>query len=371
MRFKKLSYRMMSLLVAGVVMSFSFSSLAQFSESNCGQLSRQECRRVGDSLDITRDLTAAAFHSDIVLTIRDNFSRAYTTTRVLVDGAYRLNDNRTSTDPLIAIRGLDADISVLVDISDLANISGDVIPPEYEEVGFDLALMDGVGYINLSKLIDEADRDADWYGMDLGALLQFALNSAGTDLPTDNLLPQDTGIVTSAPHLPFGLPATDVQRMSDLTFNDVEMERYLWIVDFDTVIADGSGQLTYNIFMLSLLDTYLQGQNYSADELLDIIDSYATLAEALSLRVERLIDPADGYIYRTTYSLAYQPTDDMIYDLYRSPDPLGLASINSDIYLDVTIERSHLNEDFILIAPDNAILLTLFDLLPLLEDANL
>ncbi|MEQ8674138.1 MAG: hypothetical protein RLP44_09045 [Aggregatilineales bacterium] len=371
MRIYRISYRLRGVILALMFLTIAFSTLAQTGGNDCGQLNRAECQQVDASLSLTRDLNAAAFDAEIVLTIRDVYTRAFSTLRVFLDGAYRLNDDRNSSDPVIAVRGLDADVSVVVDLSELDPTGGLYNDLPAEEYAFDLSLLDGIGYINLSKLVGDDVREADWYGIDLGALIQLSLNSLGDLGSADLLPPVNNNSANSAPALPFELEPTDVQRLSDVTVNDVAMERYLWIVDFGTLLDDTFSRMTFNASMLTILDAYLQGQNYSDAELREIIDNYAQVLDVMSLRVERVINPVDSTIHRVTYSFAYQPTDSLLDTLYYGLDPLGLGSTASDIYLDVTINRTQFDGDFALTAPENAILLTLFDLLPLLEDANL
>lgn len=352
-----------------ILLMVSFSSVAQTNVDDCGQLSADECDHVEDSLRLTNDLSAAAFASEVVLTVREIYSRQYTTIRLFLDGAYRINDDFSNPNPEVAIRGLDSDVSVIVDLSELESFAMEDFGLAQSEFSFDLSLVEGVGYINLSKLMDASELEADWYGIDLGALMQLLLAAAG-GLPQESFTQPSSFQVQ---HLPFGLQATDIQRMSDITINDTEMERYLWTVNFGTLVEDGLGRVTFNVFMLAMLDELgrQQGFNYSRDELDEIIESYALAMEALSLRVERVIHPDDGYIYRTIYNFAYQPSDRLLTELYSSFDPLGLSAIYADVYFDVTIDRAQLDGEFEINVPEGAIIVPIFDLIPLFDDANL
>lgn len=364
---RRINLRMVGIVLLLTMLMASFTTSAQ--TDACGQLSADECARVEDSLARANTLEAAAFTSEVVLTIREIYSRQYFTLRFFLDGAYRINDLFNAPDLSTALTGIEADVSVIVDFSELQSYLQDFFDMPQTEYSFDLSLVDGIGYINLSKLMDPAELETDWYGMDLGSIIDLLL-LAGGGMPQDSLNFETSNELQ---HLPFGLQATGLQRMSDLTVDDVEMERYLWIVDFGELIEDIPDRMAFNRSMTDVLDQLgsQQGYRYTPDEMEAIIDNYAMAVDALSLRVERLIDPESGDIQRTVYQFAYQPSERLIDQLYSNFDPLGLSLLYGDFYFDVTIERSQLDGDFEIDAPDDSTVVPWFDLMPLLDGANL
>jgi len=341
-------------------------------QSGCGafnELSPEDCTIIEDSDAAMADLSSTTFTLEMALTLENGLDMdeqvAFTT---ISNGAYAIAPLPNSVRIDEVIRSLNADVSVLIDLSNLSEELGVNLLESGDVLSADLALVDGVGYINFSKFTDDAEAQG-WFGLDLVGMLGVILQSQGLDLSLLDLFGGGgTDVLGGLEFVPF-----TVARMDDTTREDTSLARFRWSADFgsalDNFFASMLWESVVNGFIIGALGD--AANNYTDDELAEITQDYLLLLDDMTFTVDRLIDPTTGYVHETTLAFVFSPSSRTLTEIDAGLDPLNVADLFITIRFDSTLTRANFNAVGEIIAPADAQLIPPQELLPFVGDENM
>lgn len=307
-RLSKITALLMVLMVMLVIMPTS-------AQTNCGDLSRDDCTLLKNAQSATSNLSSAGFKMTIDFDFGISFLPELISFRMVADGTYtRVPVTRDDVDggyrPLY---GLNADMTIYID----GEIS-DIIQPRNNTLTttLDLRYVDGIGYANLNKILPTARSDM-WYSVDVPDYVRRLIRDR---IFPDNVLSVfgeffDTDVWDSISR------DGDVTRLDDIVHDSQTFAVFEVNLSYDKYFDDNPTAFNLFIVMLeqALRNTY--GTRYSDSELRQSAEGYAQFFRDMNMRFWQMVGMDDGYVHVTQFEYTFIPTSTASID----PDPLNLG----------------------------------------------
>jgi len=340
-------------IVSAVLLVLNGTTIAQ---DECG-LTADDCALLGEFDAVMGAVQSAAFNLEAELGVDYVILPEPVALRAVVNGAYSLQDTNETDDMLRLINGVNADVNLILDVSDL-----ETLLPYYIDAGlltFDTRLVEGVGYLNLNKVaaLDyTGSTPVGWYGVDLIAFYRALLDVAGFRNNPPALV-ERTPIIVALEEIAV------LQRLEDSELNGQMLAVFDTGIEFADVLADTArkDQLIEGL-LLTLQEQF--GGFYSEQELAQISESYANLFTGTSFHFKRMIGLDDHYLHRAEISFAYTPNSTAVFDLLDTPDPLGFSALYFDLRFDFALDLTRFNVMSLTTIPQDAVIVPMDELLP-------
>ncbi len=332
---------------------------------DCEGLSIDDCNLWRASYDVTNAISSSAFTLDIDLVVEEPFLRESVTLSLFADGAYSLGEGRDSDDLLTLLQSLSSDVSIVIDASALIGFTDDLSLLEQDVFSLDLSLVDGIGAINLSKLLPPGELEADWYGVDLGAIWQLLANAGGLE---DTLVtPPEDGFSPIGYDLGGLIPTTTTRTDDTLDGQDVAVLQTTY--HYDEALDNSFNYFLLEGLLYAALEEFTLGQGYRERELQMMTEDYLNLLPSFSFEIERIIRLEDNVMVGMNFQFAYTPDVNALVDI--ELDALGIADLYTNIVIDIAFARSQIDVPVVIETPTDTIIVPFFELLPLLDDVQL
>lgn len=354
-----------SLVFALLLILSNFGTTAQ----ECGDLTQEDCDRIITMQRTMLDLDSAAFGLRLNVDIGNQNGDEVQSIVLTADGTYvadlpTFSEIRTFQELLTeTILAVNSDITFTLQLPEIVL---PFLPVGIDDrLAFDLRLVDGVGYLDLTKIIEASDPgspDAGWYGVNL---LEFYARLFQDTLPPGLTIPPGT-FPEDAPPLVTSILGTlgPLQRLDDDTYNAIPVAVYETDVNLASTLEDPLTRgLVINALALALGQQSLD-RFYTEAELREAAAIYLDFVAALEINVTRHIGLEDGYLYRLGFELDFLPDEALVEGLQNGPDPLGAAILaETTVALTFSLELAQFNAAPATPAPD-ATLIPLEELLP-------
>jgi hypothetical protein len=250
-----------------------------------------------------------------------------------------------------AMGGINTQMTLRMDVPTWATEGMATMP---DRIGMDLALVDSVGYIDLTDLsaLSPDDIPTGWYGLDLrpfiptllaGEANPFRQQQAPIDSPLMGIMPE--GMTTT--------------RLPDVTI-DGESVAVLEIT-IDAGAAFGADTEYGRLFRQTLRDVYMQ-QGLSQEEAKDTTDMFVDLIETMRLDYIFMIGKESYHFYTVQMYLDAAIPD----SFWESMGAAGSAGMMDGLSMTMTLELRDHNRTAPAEAPANAEIIPFTEIMPLL-----
>ncbi|MBZ0283271.1 MAG: hypothetical protein K8L97_21215 [Anaerolineae bacterium] len=330
----------------------------------CGDLAEADCAILTDSATAMRELRSAvmAFEVEASAANLPDTRPDSLDLRLTGTGSYHLSgtsdlftnpnallENPEALPQMLAdlLRSVSGDLTLTVFFGDnviaLASQGGTELP---QKVGFSARLVEGFGYLNLSKLA-ELDTTGDlphgWVGVDLATVVERALGevfSQGMDFSTLNMNPAD-------PLATMELMSTysTIERLEDATVNGQTAAVFQTTIDI-------AGLLTSDAYREMLIQQMEQtGGDFSDADLEAMIDLIGAMYGGFVMQTTQAIGLDDFYVHQMGLIL------DWPFDISAMMEAFGETPNKApaiELGLTATVDLSQFNAAPEITAPEDA-----------------
>jgi hypothetical protein len=376
--------KLLWLILVLLLLSVSGAALAQdVPLVLCGDLAEADCALLRDSAAAMQSLNAASARFALQASAANipDAPVESISIRITGDGAFDLGgaalqalmsdtgtlfENLDQLPDLVAnaLRAISGDLTVVVFLPDdlRAAIDDPTIPDKF---GFSARLVDGFGYLNLSKLAaldTTGELPLGWIGVDLAGLLSRgiseALNSGEIDL---SMLEEQLG----AMQVPMDDPSAlfedylTIQRVADTTIGDQQAAVFVTTVDVAGLVTSDA----YRELLMAQIEQ--QGAEISKTEMEQALALIDTIVGSLRIEQSQTIGLDDKFVHQASLTVNWPLDLNVIADMFGGDGP-RVDPI--DISLSFSASMSDFNAITPITAPENASVISVDEMIRMLEN---
>lgn len=351
----------------------------------CGDLAEADCALLRDSAAAMQSLNAASAQFELRASAANlpDAPVESVSIRVTGDGAFDLGGGALQallSDTGALLQNLDQLPDLVANV--LRAISGDLtivvfLPPDLRQViadpnipdkfGFSARLVNGFGYLNLSKLAGldpRGELPRGWIGVDLAELLRRllneALNSSDFDLEMlEEQLSAMTGTTNDTDALVLVEDYTRIERLADTTVGDQQAAVFVTTVDVAGLVSSEA----YRDLLIAQIEQ--QRGEISKTELEQVLNLVQSIVSTFSVEQRQTIGLDDKYAHHMSVTVNWPLDLNIIAEMFNDPaprvDPIDLS-------LSFETRLSSFDAVMPITAPEGASVISVDEMMRLLEN---
>jgi len=246
------------------------------------------------------------------------------------------------------------------------------MPPPPSDISFDVRMVGGIGYINLSKIADafpSANVPTGWQGIDVAglyrAVLEQQMSTAGMTTAMNDMMQQVMGMMSDGTNS-FGDFVT-VKRGEDTTVDGQNAAVFNYTFDFVALLSSPMMEQ----MLTSVVPQRAQGDGsqMTPEQLHQAMDMAIQLYKGIEFTMRETVGLDDHYVHSMEMHMNWDMTSLMALTTASSgttpqPTPAGPAPLFT---LDLGVAISDFNSAPTITAPEGATVIPLEQVLPMLQ----